>query len=1042
MNFSAPFIARPVATTLLTLGLVLLGASALRLLSIAPLPRVDIPTIKVTASLPGASPETMAAAVTTPLERSLARIAGITEMTSSSALGATRIVLQFDLDRDINGAARDVQAALNSARTLLPAGLPTTPSYRKVNPGDAPIVILSLTSDTLSQGQIYDAASTIISQKLSRLTGVGEIEIGGSALPAVRVELNPQAMRQYDIGFEQVRTAIAAANSNRPQGMLDDGTRRWQISSNGQARDAAEYLPLFVKYSRSGTAVQLNAVADVIDSVENVRTAGRTNGKPAVLVIIRREAGANIIETVERIRHAMPALHAAIPAAIDLTTVMERTSTIRASLLDAGHTLVLAVVLVALVVLLFLRNVRAALIPAIAVPVSLIGTFAFMYLLDYSLDTLSLMALTIAVGFVVDDTIVVLENISRHVENGTPPFAAALIGAREVGSTVLSMTLVLIAVFIPMLFMGGYVGLFVREFAVTLTIAILISLLVALTTAPMLCARLLKPAGHHPRTGRFHAWSENAFAALSQRYARSLDWTLHHAPLALFILLATIGLNLYLYVIIPKSFFPPQDTGQLTGSIQGDQSASFQIMRKKLEDVVNIVRADRAVENAMGYTGGGPRNTGSLFVMLKPLAQRTDSAEQVVARLNTRLAREAGVSVFLNPVQDIRVGGRQSRSFYEYTIQADDLELLQRWEPRIRQALAHVPQLMDVNTDTQSKGLQTTLDIDRDTAARLGVSLREIDAVLNDAFTQRPVSTRYLPMNQYQVVMGVAPEYAQSPAALDPLAVSDAQGRQVPLSMLARHQQTETSLGVNHHSMLAASTISFNLPRGVSLSQATQAIENAMRNIAVPSTIRGAFQGSARAFREVLDSQPALILAAVLTLYIVLGILYESFVHPLTILSTLPSAGVGALLALIVFQTDFSVIALIGIFMLIGIVMKNAIMMIDVALETQRNSAAAPRDAIFHASLLRFRPILMTTLAALLAAIPLALGSGDGAEMRQPLGIAIGGGLVASQLLTLYTTPVVYLYLDRVSRWLSTLFRRRSRHALGTASPFMADSTQ
>ncbi|HHJ35912.1 MAG TPA: multidrug transporter subunit MdtC [Gammaproteobacteria bacterium] len=1023
MNFSAPFILRPVATTLLTVGLMLVGMVALHLLPIAPLPRVDIPTIKVKASLPGASPETMASAVTIPLERSLGRIAGITEMTSRSALGATRIVLQFDLDRDINGAARDVQAALNAAQSLLPAGLPTNPSYRKVNPADAPIIILGLTSDTMSQGQMYDVASTIIAQKLSQLRGVGEVEIGGSSLPAVRVELNPQALHKYGIGFEEVRKAIASSNSNLPQGALEDDQHHWQISANSQARSAAEYLPVIVGYSSNGATVKLADVADVVDSVQDTRNAGSANGKPAVLVIIRREPNANIIETVERVTDVLPTLQASLPAAIDVAVMMERTSTVRASMSDAGHTLMIAVVLVTLVVLLFLRNARAALIPTIAVPVSLISTFTVMYLLDYTLDNLSLMALTIVVGFVVDDTIVVLENISRHIEKGATPKEAALRGAKQVGPTVLSMTLVLVAVFIPMLFMGGYVGLFVREFAVTLSVAILISLVVSLSTAPMLCAQLLQPVTDAHQHGRFYHWSERGFSALLSGYERSLTWVLKHPAFTMLVLLVTIFLNVYLYVIIPKGYFPQQDTGQLSGRIRGEQSASFQMMEKKLSDFIDIVRDDPAVKNVVGFTGGAQRNTGSVFVMLKPLSERDANANEIVTRLRARLSNVPGATLNLKPVQDIKVGGRRSRSSYEYTIQADDLNTLRQWEPRIRQALAQLPELIDVDTDEQGKGLQTTLFIDRDAAARLGISPRQIDIVLNNAFSQRSVSTIYQPLNQYRVIMGTAPEYAQSPEALDHLHLSTPSGDQVPLSQVARHEQTDTSLSVNHHSLLPATTISFNRAKGVSLSEATRAINGALSDIATPSSIRGSYQGSARAFKEMLDSQPALILAAFLTLYIVLGVLYESLVHPLTILSTLPSAGVGALLALMFFQTEFSVIAMIGIFMLIGIVMKNAIMMIDFALETQRNTDASPREAIFEACLLRFRPILMTSLAALLAAIPLALGHGNGAEMRQPLGISIGGGLIMSQLLTLYTTPVVFLYLDRFSTWTRKLFQ-------------------
>lgn len=1023
MNFSTPFINRPVATTLLTIGLVLIGAVALPLLPVSPLPRVEIPTIKVSASLPGASPETMAASVTAPLEHSLGRIAGVTEMTSSSALGSARIVLQFDLDRDIDGAARDVQAALNAARGSLPSGLAGSPSYRKVNPSDAPIMILGLTSDTLTQGQMYDTASSVIAQKLSQLKGVGDVEIGGSSLPAVRVDVNPRSLYQYGIGFEDVRTAIVAANSNRPQGAVESATKQWQIASNGRMESAAEFMPLLVKYRSNGASVRLADIAEVTDSVRDLRTAGLANGKSSVLVIIRRESAANIIKTVDRINAMLPVLQASIPAAINLSVMMERTSTVRSSIHDAGVTLVLAVVLMIFVVLLFLRNGRSALVLGMVVPVSLIATFAVMYLLDFSLNNLTLMALTIAVGFVVDDAIVVVENISRHIEQGVPASEAAKIGAKEVGSTVLTMTLVLVAVFIPMLFMGGYVGLFVHEFAVTLAVVILISLVIALTTVPMMCARLLKPTPANHRQNRFYQWSERGVAALLRGYERSLSWVLKHTLLTIFVLLITVLLNVYLYVIIDKGFFPQQDTGQITGQIQGDQNISFQAMQKKLNDFINIIRADPAVASVVGYTGGGQRNTASLFIMLKPLSERGERADKIVLRLRAKLEKEPGTTLNLNPVQDIRVGGRQSRSSYQYTIQADDLDLLHSWEPRIRKALAQLPELIDIDTDDQSKGSQTSLFIDRDSAARLGISVKQIDTELKDAFSQRSVSVIYQPLNQYQVVMGVAPDDAQSPEALDRLHLIDPAGNPIPLSMVASHAQTETSLSVNHHSQLVATTISFNLAKGVSLSQATRAIERSMREIFVPSSVRGSFQGSARAFREMLDSQPILLMAALLTLYIVLGVLYESLIHPLTILSTLPSAGVGALLALMVFRTDFNVIAMIGIFMLIGIVMKNAIMMIDFALDARRNSAVTPEEAIFQACMLRFRPILMTSLAALLAAIPLALGSGDGAEMRQPLGLAIGGGLILSQLLTLYTIPVVYLYLDRFSAWIRSIFQ-------------------
>jgi multidrug efflux pump len=1017
MNFSAPFINRPVATTLLTIGMMLVGAVALYLMPISPLPHVDIPTIKVKASLPGASPETMAASITIPLERSLGRIAGITDMTSTSALGSTSIVLQFDLDRDINGAARDVQAALNAAQSLLPAGMDTNPSYRKVNPADAPIMILGLTSDTLSQGQMYDAASTIIAQKLSQLRGVGEVKIGGSSLPAVRVEINPYPMYEYGIDFNDVRKAIYAANSNLPQGSLEDGGQHWQISANSQASSAEDYMPVIVGYSSTGLAVQLKDVANIIDSVEDINHAGIANGKPAVLLIIRREPNANIIATVERVKAVLPTLQASLPAAINVDVMMERTSTIRASLRDAGDTLIIAVVLVTLVVLLFLRNIRAALIPMVAVPVSLVSTFSVMYLLDYTLNSLSLMALTIVVGFVVDDTIVVLENISRHIEKGLSPKQAALVGAKEVGSTVLSMTLVLIAVFIPMLLMSGYVGLFVREFAVTLAVAIFISLLVALATAPMMCAQLLKPTTPARQHGYFFSLSERGFAALLRGYESTLTWALKHPPLTMLILLATIFLNVYLYVIIPKSYFPQQDTGQITGNIHGDQSMSFQLMEKKLTEYIDIIQTDPAVETVVGYTGGKQRNKAKLYIMLKPLSQRDTKAHDVVARIHQNVAHVAGATLKLKPMQDIKVGGRRSRSSYSYTIQADDLHTLREWEPRIRQALSKVPEIIDVDTDDQSKGLQTTLTVDRDTAARLGISLKQLDTTLNNAFSQRPASIDYQPLNQYRVIMGVAPEYAQSPNALDRLYLNSSDGNVVPLSAIASHEQTDASLSVSHFSLLPATTISFNKAPGVSLSKATKAIDKAIKGIAMPSSLRGSYQGSAKAFKKMLADQPILILSAFLTLYIVLGILYESLIHPITILSTLPSAGVGALLALMFFNTPFSVIAMIGIFMLIGIVMKNAIMMIDFALDAQRKSEVSPRDAIFEACLLRFRPILMTSMAALLAAIPLAMGQGDGAEMRQPLGIAIGGGLVMSQLLTLYTTPVVYLYLDRFRSW-------------------------
>jgi multidrug efflux pump len=1027
------FVHRPVATTLLTLGIAMSGVMAFRLLPVSPLPQVDFPTISVQAALPGASPETMAATVAMPLERALGRIAGVNEMTSQSTLGSTRITLQFELTRNIDGAARDVQAAINAARTLLPTGLPSNPTYRKVNPADAPIMILSLTSDTMTRGQLYDAASSILAQKLSQVDGIGQVTVGGSSLPAVRVEMIPSALHKYGIGTEDVRAVIAAANANRPKGMVEDDTRHWQIYANDQARTAAEYFPLIIAY-RNGAAVHLTDVAEIKDSVQDLRNAGSADGKPAVLVILNRQPGANIIETVDRVRATLPNLRASVPSAIDLAVVIDRTPTIRASLHEVERTLMISIALVVMVVFLFLRKVSATLIPTVAVPVSLLGTFGIMYLAGYSLNNLSLMALTVATGFVVDDAIVVLENIWRRVEEGVPPMEAALLGTREVAFTVLSMSLSLIAVFIPILLMGGIIGRLFREFAVTLSVAIVISLVLSLTTTPMMAARLLKVAPER-KPGRLFLASEHAFAWMLRGYKASLAWALSHSRLMMLILAATVVLNVSLYTGvpytsfsgIPKGFFPQQDTGRISGSIQADQGISFQAMQQKLNDFMTIVRQDPAVENVIGFTGGGQRNSGQMFISLKPLDQRKMSADMVIARLRGKLAREPGATLYLQPVQDIRMGGRQSNAQYQYTLQADDLKELREWEPRIRQALMQVPQLADVNTDSQDKGDKTSLNIDRDAASRLRVDTRAIDATLNDLFGQRQVSTIYTALNQYRVVMEAAPQYWQSPQALDDVFVSNADGKQVPLSAFSTYGPNNTPLAVNHQGQFVASTISFNLPVGVALSDATRAIADTLNRIGVPTSIQGSFQGSARLFQESLASQPWLILTALLTVYIVLGMLYESFVHPITILSTLPSAGVGALLALLACGSEFSIIALIGVILLIGIVKKNAIMMIDFALDAERRLGIKPEQAIYQACLLRFRPIMMTTMAALLGAIPLAVGFGDGAELRRPLGISIVGGLIVSQMLTLYTTPVVYLYLDRFRLWSKRVFAGRTR---------------
>ncbi|HEX4583714.1 MAG TPA: multidrug efflux RND transporter permease subunit [Burkholderiaceae bacterium] len=1037
MSLSSPFIVRPVATTLLTAAIALAGALGYTSLPVAPLPQMDFPTISVQASLPGASPDTMAATVAAPLERSLGVISGVNEMTSNSSLGQTRINLQFDLSRDIDGAARDVQAAINAARPLLPSGLPSNPTYHKSNPSDAPIMILTLTSDALTRGQMYDVASTVLAQRISQVTGVGQVDVSGGALPAVRVELNIAALNRAGISLETVRAAIAATNSNRPKGMLDDAEQTWQVGANDQARTADEYLPLIVAY-RNGAPVRLADVASVQDSVENVRNLALSNGKPAILIFVRRQPGANILATVERVRTLLPVLRASIPAAIDMRVMMERTPTIRASLKETERTLIIAVALVIFVVFLFLRDPRAALIPAVAVPVSLIGTFAAMYLFGFSLNNLTLMALTISTGFVVDDAIVVLENITRHVERGVAPMQAALLGAREIGFTVLSMSLSLIAVFVPILAMGGFLGRLFREFAVTLSVAILISLVVSLTTTPMMCARLLRHRQRPAAASAPSRWRRGVGSAAggfwnavtrigsttAQGYERSVVVALRHPVITLLVLFITIAANVFLFIRIPKGLFPTQETGLIMGGIQADQSTSFQSMSKKLQEFLDVCLTDPAVVAANGFTGGGSTNSGFVFLVLKPISESHATSDQIIARLRGKLAHVAGANLFLQPVQDLRMGARQSNSLYQYTLTDADVNELRDWEPRIRGALSQLPELADVNTDSQDKGLRTSLKVDRNAVDRLNLTMNLVDSTLNDAFGQRQVSTIYEPLNQYHVVMEAAPRYWQQPTSLNDVYVVTPSGGQVPLAALATWQMSTTPLAVNHQGLLAASTISFNLAPGVSLGQATTAINRAMARIGVPSSIQGGFQGSAKLFLQSLSSEPLLILAALVTIYIVLGILYESTLHPITILSTLPSAGVGAVLALQAFNTEFTIMAMIGVILLIGIVKKNAIMMIDVAIETSRREGVDSREAIRRACLLRFRPIMMTTLAALFGALPLVVVSGEGAQLRQPLGISIVGGLILSQLLTLYTTPVVYYVLDRAR---SMIAARRAR---------------
>lgn len=1088
MNLSAPFVRRPVGTTLLSLGLVVAGAIAFFRLPVSPLPDVDIPTISVLATLPGASPADVATTVASPLERRLGQIADVTEMTSASSLGSARVNLQFDINRDINGAARDVQAAINAARADLPGNLRSNPTYRKFNPATAPILIYTLTSDTVTPAELYDAASTVLAQKLSQVEGVGEVSVSGGSLPAVRVELVPSALYKYGIGLEDVRAALASANAHSPKGGIDVANQRYQIYSNDQAKKAQDYRSLILAY-RNGSAVRLTDVGEVVDSVENVRTLGLSNGKPAVMMIVYRQPGANIIQMVDRVKALMPQLRASVSPAIDINLAVDRSKTIRVSLRDVEITLVIAVALVILVVFSFLRNARATLVPVVAVSVSLIATFAVMYLLGYSLDIFSLMALTVATGFVVDDAIVVLENISRHMDAGMPRLEATLIGTREVGFTVLSMSVSLIAVFVPILLMGGLVGRLFREFAMTITIAILISLVISLTTTPMICAVVLRSDHDRPH-GRIHRICERIFEVMLEGYRRSLGIALRHPRAVMLLLIATLGLNFELYKVVPKGFVPQQDTGLLVGSIKADEHASFQLMQQKLTQFISIVKDDPAVDTVVGFTGGsgsGPgasTNTGTVFAALKPLNERKLPADQLIGRLRGKLAAVAGATLFLQSIGDLGAGGRSASAAYQYTLQGATSEELNEWTPKLVAALQGVPVLADVSSDQENKALQSTLTIDRDAASRLQVTVSQIDNTLYDAFGQRQVSTIYVARNQYHVIMEVAPPYWQDPQTLQDVfvstsggpasgaqatnavagtvvsasqktslvtvvadaarnlatnsigaagkvasssgtAVSTAEETMIPLSSVARFLKGETPLVVNHQDLLVANTVSFNLPPGVALSTAIGAIEETMSRIGMPLGMRGGFAGAAKLFQQSLASEPFLIVAALATIYISLGILYESYIHPLTILSTLPSAGVGAVLALMLFHTEFDIIAMIGVILLIGIVKKNAIMMIDFALEAERQRGLSSADAIYDACLMRFRPIMMTTMAALFGAVPLMIGMGEGSEFRQPLGIAIVGGLILSQILTLYTTPVVYLYLDRIRQW--SLKRRAAR---------------
>jgi len=1031
MNWLTIFIRRPVATSLLTLAIALPGLIAFQLLPRAALPQVDYPTVSISANLPGASPETMASTVATPLERAFGRIAGINEMTSTSTQGATRISLQFDLDRNIDGAVRDVQAAINAARALLPASLPSNPSYRRVNASTAPILAIALTSDTHTKEQLYDIAFSILGQKISQVKGVGQVVINGSALRAVRIEINPAAVNQYGISLEQVRATVAASNANRPKGVIEDTSNRWQIEVNDEAKEARDYRDLIVAW-RNDAPVRLSDVAVVRDSVQELRNSGTSGGKPSIMIVVFNQPGANIVQTVDSTIEMLPRLQTLIPAGINLDIIIDRSTTVRKSLTEIEHTLYISIALVILVTFLFLRNGRATIIPSIAIPVSLLGTLAVIYLCGFSMNNLSLMALIISAGFVVDDAIVVVENIAHHIERGLTPVKAAIQGVREVGFTVIAMSLSLIAVFIPLVFMGGMLGRLFREFAVTLSIAVLISLVVSLTATPMLCAQLLRKKQHQTQS-RLDRWMDAIVNVPLRIYRRSLDWSLHHGKLMLLLLASVIAINIYLYNIVPKGFFPQQDTGRLQGSFLGDQSLSFAAMRQKIDKLMEVVSKDPDIATYYEYTGGaggGQINTGTMFGSLAPREQRDISANDVVARLRPKLMQVPGAALILNAQQELTVGARPGAAQFQYSLLANSIDDLRTLAPRLRGMMMKLPELTDVNSDFQSQGLQVQLVVDRVAAARLGITASQIDATLNDAFSQRLVSTIYEPLNQYYVVLTLLPEHAQGPEALDNIYLTTLSGGKIPLAAISHWETRSAPLAVNHQGQFVAATISFNLAPGVSLGEATQAVEDAFAKLNAPDSVLGTFSGAAQIFKDALDNQPWLILTALLSVYIVLGILYESTIHPLTILSTLPSAGVGALLALLVTDSEFTLIALIGVILLTGIVMKNAIIMIDRALQIERELSVLPEESIRQACLQRFRPIVMTTLAAMFGALPLALGVGDGAEIRRPLGISIVGGLMFSQVLTLYTTPIVYLYLDRLRHWLSQKLRRSTSEPL------------